>query len=365
MDILYQFYIHFFENFRISEALVIAIWFVLPFCLTVLALIFVVFVLYFIEKKLVIPFIAKSNKQAEYVEPVCGGHLLDPKFSCEDCGANNVNKLLLVLASVIVFAPIIMGWAVIPYSNKYMPVSSGVNLVLFLSIWVLPLIGIILLGVAGKSRFFLHKVLISSVRSISYGIPMMISVLGVVVLASSLNINEIVLAQSVTLGALGWYFIPMFVAFLIFFIGMIVQIDCISFNFPSGYEDTVFSSEDGGINPCSTIFTLVEYSAMFVMALFFVCLFLGGYLPPLGFYLSELYEINYIFNTTAVYFEQIFWLIAKTFLVVFVLMWVRGLLPFVKSKKFIKFAWRWLIPLSVANFIFVCIFKHLIGMGVL
>lgn len=357
MDFLYQYYVQQLEEFGASQALIIALWFLFPFLLTIIALIIVVILMIFIEQKVFLPFWQqKNNISQKLCNPETSIALNKDIYKLLPFG---IDKALFVTASVFVFAPIIMAWGVIPYSNKYMPVSSGVNLLLFLSIMLLPVIGIMLIGIAGNNKSILVNTVRTSSLIISYEIPMMITVLGIVILSGSLNINDIILSQSITSGAIGWYFIPSFIGALVFFAGMLVQIKSFHIDFLSLKNDRNENNKKAIIKPITLV--LAEYSAIFIMSLFFVCLFLGGYLPPFGFYLSEIYEFNYIFNTTAVYFEQTFWLISKAFVIAFILMWARLILPSFKATRTVKFAWKWLVPLSIVNIIIVCIVEYFSG----
>jgi len=355
MDMLYQFYIRNMEQAGVPEAGVIALWYILPFCLTIAALIIVILLMFIVERKVILPVLNKYKKKNTETETE------EKNPQTADCNLpDDSNKLLYLSAISLVLVPVIMAWGMVPYSNKYIPVPSGVNLLLFLSILILPVCGILLAGIAGRNNFSLASSVRSSAITISYVVPMMISVIGVVVLSSSLNINEIILGQSITAGAFGWYVLPSFIGFLVLFTGIIVQVCYVSLKYPVVKNFAIKSdAKYSGIKPA--ILNALEYAVIFIMALFLVCLFFGGYLPPLGFYLSEVYEFNYSFNTIAVYFEQIFWLIAKTIIVVFVIMWVRAILPEIRDGRIVKFAWKWLLPLSVLNFCAVCVYKYLAG----
>lgn len=108
------------------------------------------------------------------------------------------------------------------------------------------------------------------------------------------------------------------------------------------------------------MFYLSEYGMLFANALFFSVLFLGGYLSPLGKYLSPM-----IFSETIsgimIYFEQVCWLLLKAFLVIFVVIWVRATLPRMASFDLLKFSWSILLPLSIFNFFLMVIIKYLGG----
>lgn len=358
MDILYQIYVQNLENAGIHEAVAIILWYVFLFFLTVIAITIINLLMAFLEKKYILPFVLRNKLGNNF-----SGVPEESKANEKECAAdvlNKDNKILLLIALALVLVPALMLWGMVPYSSNYVFVPSGVNSLLFLSIIILPLCGILLAGLAGNNKFSINGAMRGCVMALSYGIPVMISVISVVVLSSSLNINEIILSQSVKAGLLGWYFIPAFIGFIVFLTGVLAQIYFVSKYLPVMEKKNADGGvEYFGINPL--VVKLIGNPIIFIISLFFVCLFLGGYLPPFGFYLSEVYQINYIFNNMAVYFEQIFWLISKTSIVVFFIMWLCAILPAIKESKAVKFAWRWLIPLSLLNFFVVCLIKYIAG----
>ena len=104
-------------------------------------------------------------------------------------------------------------------------------------------------------------------------------------------------------------------------------------------------------------FFLAEYAMMFVMCAFIATLFLGGFLSPLGFYISEKIFGDTNLGHILVYFEQVVWVFLKTFFLIFCMMWVRATLPRLKSNQLMGFAWKVLLPLSFLNLLIVCIIK--------
>jgi NADH-quinone oxidoreductase subunit H len=97
------------------------------------------------------------------------------------------------------------------------------------------------------------------------------------------------------------------------------------------------------------------------MCAFIAILFFGGYLSPLGFYISERLFGHGLLGLILVYFEQVFWLMLKTIVLVFIVIWVRAVLPRLKVNDLMNFAWKILIPLSMLNLMIVCIYKYCIS----
>ncbi len=362
MDIIYQYYLKFLEYLGVPDALSILLWYVIPFALAVCALMAVVIVLVLMERKVLALFtVRKGPNRVGFWG--CLQTIADAiKLLCkEDLMPKGARKFLFNLAPILVFVPIIMAWGIVPYSNKYIPVASGVSLLLFLAVLTFPCLGVLLAGYSSNNKFSLMGAMRSAAQIVSYEIPMMLSALGIVILSSSLNLNNIVLSQSATTGILGWYFIPSFVGFCVFFICALAETNRAPFDLPEAESELVsgYNTEYSGMK--FAMFFLAEYAAMFIMAIFIACLYFGGYLPPLGFYVSEVYQFNYVLNNSAVYFEQVFWLLSKTLIILFVMMWIRAALPRLRSDQLMKFAWKFLIPLSALNFFIVCAVKFLQG----
>ena len=100
---------------------------------------------------------------------------------------------------------------------------------------------------------------------------------------------------------------------------------------------------------------------LFANALFLSILFLGGYLSPFGKYLSPMIFDGTLGNVM-IYFEQAFWLLLKSFLIIFVIIWVRATLPRMASFDLLKFSWAVLLPVSILNLFLMVIFKYLGGL---
>ena len=112
------------------------------------------------------------------------------------------------------------------------------------------------------------------------------------------------------------------------------------------------------------LFFLAEYAAMFIMSVLIVTLFLGGYLSPFSDYLSVILFQNIIHSQAILdifmHIEQGFWLIAKTYFVIFIIIWIRATLPRLRADQLMSFAWKFLLPLSLVNLTIVAVFKYFV-----
>lgn len=330
MDILYQYYLNFLKELGVSEALIFFFWYIFPFALACVAFFLVSNILFWIDKKL--------------FNLIYGQEKL-PLLKFNYFEKSNFAVVLLVSFSIFL-------WGLIPYSNKYIPINSDISSLLFLSVLCGFILLVLFFAKEQGGKIWGLK-LIAGISS--FLLPMFFALLSIVFLASSLNLNEIVLFQSLLQNTIGWLITPALVGFFIF-VGGIVGL----FSF---FEKSLNISGFCRYkikNRGSKIFLLCYYSLIFVLSIYSVCLFLGGYLPPLGFYISEIYKINYVLNTSAVYLEQIFWLLLKSLFLFVLIMGIKIKVIKLSTDDLLKFSWGVLLPASILNLV-ICMIIPLLG----
>jgi NADH-quinone oxidoreductase subunit H len=199
---------------------------------------------------------------------------------------------------------------------------------------------------------------------LSYEVPITFVVLSIVVLASSMNLTGITLAQYSKYGIFGWYWLPCILGFGIMFICTLAELNRCPFDLPEAESELIcgYNTEYSGMR--FALFYLSEYALLFVSSLFLAIMFLGGYLSPFGTYLSYIFWGESSLANILVYFEQAFWLILKASLIIFVIIWIRATLPRLASFDLLKFSWAVLLPLSIFNLFLMTVLKYLTG-GVL
>lgn len=343
MDIVYQYYFNFLGKLGLSDVLIIVLWHILLFGLACVALCVSASLLIVFERSLS-KFLNKGNfsfSTTDLEQEI----FKSPKYSCQ-----NILPILFII-------PILAIWGIIPYSNKYIPVESDVSLLLFFLLMLIPIMGILFGGSSTKNKTIISASVKTTIVVLSFALSILFSIISVATLASSFNLNEIIAAQSLNKGALGWFVFPNIIAFFVLTSSILFFTDLLL----GGLVDLRFSI----FNLCSDrilkIINFLKYGVIFIFAIFIVCLFFGGYLPPFGFYLSELYQINYVLNTSAVYVEQIFWLFFKSMLVGSSLILIRFFTPVLDYKKLVKYSCIILLPCSILNFIIICIIKGISG----
>jgi NADH-quinone oxidoreductase subunit H len=267
------------------------------------------------------------------------------------------DKLLYNLAPFIVFTGAYAAFAVIPFSESFVP--SGINLGLFylFAIGSISAIGIIMGGWASNNKFSLMGAMRSVAQLISYEIPAAIAILSVVVLASSINMQEINRLQS------GWFWnwfifggpgnisklwvVPFTIVLcLIYFISSLAETNRVPFDIPEGESELVagFHTEYTGIK--FAMFFFAEYANMFVVAAILTTIFLGGWNSPFGSFMQ-----GPVWGA--------FWFIIKGFSIVLVQIWIRWTLPRFRVDQLMYTGWKVLLPFSFVCFMAISLYVML------
>ena len=361
MEYLYFLYIDLLHKYHLPEFIGMATFPLLPFCMIAAALILVVLFLVLMERKVLAFFTQRKGPNrvgpwglfqtiADAIKLLCK----------ENITPSGAEKFMFNLAPLLAFVPVMVVWGLIPFSSEFDFMSYSVSALLFMTIASIPILGILLAGYASNNKYSLIGSIRSVAQAISYELPLVFVLVSVVVLASSLNLRQIVLAQISVYPFCGWFIFPAFLGFLIFFICAVAELNRCPFDLPEAESELVsgYNTEYSGMK--FAFFFLAEYAMMFIMCAFMATLFLGGFLSPFGFYLSEKLIQNDFWAQISVYFEQVFWLFLKTFFLIFCMMLVRATLPRLKSNQLMGFAWKVLLPLSFLNLFFICIYKYFI-----
>lgn len=359
MDVLYSYYLEYLKGFGINDAIAIVSWYILSFIIIAILLVGSVIVLVLVERKVLALFtVRKGPNRVGFwgcLQTVADAIKLLFK---EDIIPSNADKFLFSIAPIMVFAPIMCVWGLIPFDSHFYVYDSVVGLIMFLAILSFPVIGVLLAGYSSNNKYSLIGSIRACAQTISYELPLFMSALSIVVISQTMNLNKIVLEQSSSAGIFSWNFIPAIVGFGVFFICSIAQMNRTPFDLPEAESELVsgYNTEYSGMK--FAMFFLGEYAATFIISAFIATLFFGGYLSPFGFYIVEKMSFGFVTTQFLIYIEQFFWLILKTAAIIFVIMWIRATLPRLRSDQLIEFAWKILLPLSILNFFIVCIVKY-------
>lgn len=274
----------------------------------------------------------------------------------EDVMMPHQDKILFTLAPVLFFAPTFVIYALIPFTNQMLGIDLSLGLLLVFALSSLGVVGMVLAGWGSNNKYSLLGGMRSASQAISYEIPLVMSALAVALASGSLNIRQIVESQNVGgLGVFSWYCLSILpVAFIIFWISSIAEVNRIPFDLPEAESELVsgYNTEYSGMK--FALFFLAEYASLFGMSALMSCLFLGGYYSPIGGLLLERVGVQ---DTILLQLEMAFWLVAKTYFFITLAMLIRGTLPRLKPDQLMAFSWKFLIPLSLFNLIMVAFLK--------
>lgn len=227
-----------------------------------------------------------------------------------------------------------------------------VSLLFVLAITSVGVYGIALAGWASNSKYSLMGGLRSSAQMISYELAMGTSVLGVVMMAGTLDITKIVEMQTATrlFGVIpfGWYIIPQFLGFFVFLISAFAETNRVPFDLPEAETELVagFHTEYSALK--FALFFMAEYVNMFTVSAMCVTLFLGGWHIPGLSYIFAYGSIPYVLISVGAFFGKIFALL-------FLYIWIRGTLPRFRFDQLMNFGWKFLLPVGIANVILTMI----------
>ncbi len=239
------------------------------------------------------------------------------------------NKGLFLLAPVITFTLALIGWAVIPFSENFYITDINVGVTYILAISSLGVYGIIISGWASNSKYAFLGAIRSSAQMISYEVSIGLIIICVILLAGSLNLKEIVLAQKNM-----WYVIPLFPMFILFFVSALAETNRLPFDLPEAEAELVagYNVEYSSIQ--FALFFLGEYANMVLISAFGAILFLGGWLPP-----ADVAILKSIPGPV--------WLMIKTFFLLFCFIWVRATLPRYRYDQLMRLGWKVFLPISL------------------
>lgn len=259
------------------------------------------------------------------------------------------------------FGPAIttVDWSFLPYGLgdgiKELPLTIAridIGVLFVLAITSVGVYGIALAGWSSNSKYSLLGGLRSSAQMISYELAMGASVIGVVILAGTLDLNGIIFAQ--TQSPFRWYIIPQFIGFIVFLIAAFAETNRVPFDLPEAETELVagFHTEYSALK--FALFFMAEYVNMFTVSVMCTVLFLGGwYVPGLSYF----FEPGSIPYALASHFA----FIAKIIGFLFLYIWIRGTLPRFRFDQLMAFGWKFLLPVALGNVILTVIVVYFLN----
>src|SRR5574344_877749 len=215
MEYFYFLYSEFLTSHGFSESIAMFTFPIIPFCIIAAAMVAAVIVLVLAERKLLGFFTQRKGPNRVGPWGIFQTVADAIKLLCkEDIVPKCADKFLFSLAPLISFIPVMVVWGLIPFCSEFDIMSYSVSALLFLSIGAIPILGNLLAGYASNNKYSLLGSMRSVVQAISYELPLIFVLVSVVVLASSMNLKQIVLAQTSVYPFCGWNIFPSFLGFI-------------------------------------------------------------------------------------------------------------------------------------------------------
>lgn len=247
-------------------------------------------------------------------------------FAKEDVMPRAADRWVWALAPAVAFLPVVLLFLVIPFGFGTQPIADmNVAVVFVAAVSSYSVMAIFMAGWGSNNKYSLLGAMRSVAQMVSYEIPLVLSVVGVVLLAGSLSLVDIVEAQTGL-----WFVVPQIVGFIIFLVASLAELNRIPFDLSVGESELVagYLTEYSGIR--WAMFMFAEYTAMFLTGALATALFLGGWHGP-------------------AFLPGWVWFGLKSYAIVLLMIWIRWTLPRVRIDQLMDLGWKFMIPVSLLN----------------
>jgi len=247
-------------------------------------------------------------------------------FSKEDWIPPFADKPVFVIAPAVIMVTVLLSFAVVPFASDIAVVNLNIGLLFFLGMSSMGVYSVVLGGWASNNKYSLLGGMRAAAQMLSYEVFMGLSVMGVVVIAGSFNLRDIVEAQKDL-----WFVIPQLFGFIVFMIAGIAESRRIPFDLPEAESELVagFHSEYSGIK--FGMFFVGEYLGIALISAMMATLFFGGWLGPI--------------------LPPVVWLILKTFVFISFFILLRATLPRLRYDQLMSWGWKVMLPLALLNLV--------------
>lgn len=245
-------------------------------------------------------------------------------ISKEDWVPPFADRAVFILAPAVILVPALMTFAVITFSPGIVVADLNIGLLFFLAMSSLTVYGVVLAGWASDSKYSLLGGMRAAAQMLSYEVFMGLSLMGVVMLAGSFDLRQIVEAQKDM-----WYVVPQFLGMAIFLVAGVAETRRLPFDLPEAEGELVagFHSEYSGMK--FALFFIEEYLGITLISVLIVILFFGGWLGPL--------------------LPPLLWLAIKTLFFICLFVLFRATFPRPRYDQLMSFGWKVMLPLALLN----------------
>ena len=258
---------------------------------------------------------------------------------------DGADKFLFNLAPFVVMIVAMLIMAPIPFAKGFQMWDLNIGVLYVTAVSSVSVIGILMAGWASNNKYSLMGAMRSGAQIVSYELSAGLSVLAIVVLTGSLNLNDIVTSQ-----ADGWWIfkghIPVIIAFIIFIIAVTAETNRAPFDLAEAESELTagFHTEYSGMK--FALFFLAEYINVFIVCAIGATIFLGGWMP---FHIGHWESFNHVMD----YIPSSLWFFGKTFFLIFLIMWFRWTFPRLRIDQLLNLEWKYLLPISMFNILLV------------
>jgi NADH-quinone oxidoreductase subunit H len=250
------------------------------------------------------------------------------------------NKGVFLLAPLVSCVLALAAWAVIPMNLGWVIADINVGVLYIFAISSLMVYGVIMAGWASNSKYPFLAALRSAAQMVSYEVSIGFVIITVLLCVGSLRLSDIVEAQNTSWGLFGWYWLPLFPMFIVFFISALAETNRPPFDLVEAESELVagFMVEYGSTP--YLLFMLGEYVAIVTMCAMATILFLGGWLPPFPI-------------APFTWIPGVIWFVLKAFFVFFMFAMVKAFVPRYRYDQLMRLGWKVFLPLSLAMVVVV------------
>lgn len=344
----------------VSPDLAKLFWMPLPMLLMIIGATVGVLVCVWLERK--ISAAAQQRIGPEYagplgvLQPVADGLKLVFK---EDVVPAKSDAWLFTLGPILVVLPVFISYLIVPFGQNLVITNLNVGIFLWIALSSIAPIGLLMSGYASNNKYSLLGGLRAAAQSISYEIPLALSVLAIAMMSNSLSTIDIVQQQS-GYGILGWNIWRQPAGFLIFWIAALAECERLPFDLPEAEEELVagYQTEYSGMK--FGLFYVGSYVNLVLSALVFAVLYLGGWefpipLDKLAGWLGVSENTAWLQVITATL--GITMTVLKAYFLIFIAILMRWTVPRVRIDQLLDLGWKFLLPISLVNLLLTAALK--------
>lgn len=254
------------------------------------------------------------------------------------------HPVLYRLAPMLALVPAFAAWAVVPFDTQVVLSNANAGLLYLLAMTSMGIYGVVIAGWASNSKYAFLGAMRASAQMISYEIAMGFSLVGVLIAAGSLNLTDIVMAQSGK-GFLSWFWIPLAPLFVVYFVSGVAETNRSPFDVVEGESEIVAGHMVEYSGSQFALFFLAEYANMILISFLTPLFFLGGWLSPIQGLVdfgNVHWSVNWIWQGGWP------WLMAKAFFFASCFIWFRATFPRYRYDQIMRLGWKVFIPITIA-----------------